>query len=117
MKTSDVSIFQFGANVLWIFCMFTFFPSLSLAELKALDKALKHEELVLTLSDDVIMSEDEYVNTRLTGHRKLNQGHLPKNKPVNLGCGMDLSPFGNTNDNDNSFSSRLVGECSFNYKY
>lgn len=102
---------------LMIFYTLAMFSSTLQADEKSLDNVLKHEELVLTLSDDVLTIEEGHLTSSLNGYRKQTQDNADQNKPVNVGCGMDLSPFGTTSDNDNSLSSRLVGECNLNYKY
>lgn len=117
MKTRASLTIATVVKSLWIFCILIIFPPLLKAEGKSLDKVLRHEELVLTLSDEVFMTEAEQATSRLTGQRKQTQSNTHHNKPVDLGCGMDLSPFGNTSDNDDSMSSRLIGECNLNYKY
>lgn len=76
-------------------------------------------ELVLTLSDQWL---EAGVNQN-GGHAL----HAPagsasenpirdkfKNRPVNVGCGMDVNP---TPTDDNSLTSRLVGECNLDYRY
>lgn len=117
MKAQALLTMKAVVKGLWIFSLLTICPSQSQAEGKSLDKVLKHEELVLTLSDDVLMTENEQSTSLMSGQRKINQSNSPQKKPVDLGCGMDLSPFGTTSDNDSSMSSRLIGECNLNYKY
>lgn len=75
----------------------------------------QRSELILTLSDEALPAVDN-LHTDHVRNRAANRQSDAKNdkRPVNIGCGMDVSPFGN---DSNSLGNRLVGECNLHYRY
>jgi len=73
-------------------------------------------ELVLTLSDQWsdVGGAHEFAAAKSGQPLSKPLGDTMKPKPVNVGCGMDMDQFA---AGDNSFGSRLVGECNLNYRY
>lgn len=73
-------------------------------------------ELVLTLSDQWSDAGGSNGFAAAKSGQSLSKplGDTMKPKPVNVGCGMDMDQFA---AGDNSFGSRLVGECNLNYRY
>lgn len=73
-------------------------------------------ELVLTLSDQWsdVGDSNEFAVAKSGQSERKPLGDTVKPKPMNVGCGMDMDQFAG---GDNSFGSRLVGECNLNYRY
>jgi len=118
MNTKTLMRHRALISSVWIIGVLLGFPSLTRAESKHMNTLTPRNELVLTLSEDALMPEEGQGPHKSMMHN--NGSQIPPQateKPVNLGCGMDLSPFGSNNDNDNSLGNRLVGECNLNYNY
>lgn len=73
-------------------------------------------ELVLTLSDQWSDAggSNGFAAAKSSQPQSKLLGDTVKPKPMNVGCGMDMDQFA---AGDNSFGSRLVGECNLNYRY
>ncbi len=119
MNSIDFSILKLIRTIPILLSLLTGFASPVLAdEPPALEKFIQRNELVLTLSDDSLASDNNQHATqssRIKNNAANQSGNdTDKNQPINLGCGMDVSPFGS---DSNSLSTRLVGECNLDYRY
>jgi hypothetical protein len=103
-----------------IYCsMLLALPFIAHAAPPETDKLSQSSELILSLPDRAISSNDQnWLNTSLhpddIGNSKQLIANNKKKLPVNLDCGMDL--YQNTTP-DTPLSSRLTGECDFKYHY
>ena len=78
-------------------------------------------ELILTLSNKWLESNANAYSAFYKRNRSKTKDLIPEeseSKPANIGCGMDVGPNAGPNaGSGGSLSSRIIGECNFNYKY
>jgi hypothetical protein len=88
-----------------------------LAEQPDPEAFIQASPLILTLSEDEVLDQSTgnanfHHSPPSTISSSINQ--RPATEKANIGCNMDMIPDVNS---DTSLSSRMVGECNFNYKY
>lgn len=115
MNTIDFSILKPVGSIIVLLALAT--PALA-DEPPPPESFSQRGGLILTLSDDSLAGLDNLRSNQSLRHanRPVDQSAQGSNnsRPVNLGCGMDVSPFGSDN---NSLGNRLVGECNLRYRY
>lgn len=75
--------------------------------------------LILTPSDQTLTTDATHganliLSDSAQGTASLQPTEKRKSRPVNVGCGVDVNQFASE---DNSLSSRLVGECDLKFRY
>ena len=78
----------------------------------------QHAQLILTPSDNALLPAEQggqpFLSQSAISNANLQQTEKRKNRPVKLGCGVDVNQF---SGEDSSLSNRLVGECNLDYRY
>lgn len=110
LKSSKTTMAMAG---LLIFC-----SDLAYADAPSPETFNKPAELVLTLSDRWLTTDNPGVSPSLKTSNRSNANKIiinkKKNIPLNMDCGMDVNPYAG---NDNSLTGRLTGECDLRYNY
>jgi hypothetical protein len=113
MNAMDFSILNSGGMRLSGLIALCLVANIACAEAPSAESFNHHNELVLTLSDHGLPSDNNRLAPSAEAADRQSTNNSKK-RPVDVDCGMDTNPLVTY---DNSLGNRLQGECNLDYRY